>query len=350
MYLTLIIIKPFRFNRVGARIKSEADLEEIMDNLQEQAMEDKKMRSYAVIPPMLLDSKERKVVYQNNNGHIVDMAEVYKSRKFLNVWTPSEKEIFKEKYLQHPKNFGVIASYLDRKSVSDCVQYYYLSKKTENYKQLLRKSRQRTRSSRNNPQKVNSSASTSVVDILTTGVTTRLQREQQQKTGTQQNREISQDVQNPNTLENSPMATGNITNTSSSANTTTNSVINTCINSVVNCSSDSVCSSGAATTTTTVIASSSSSLTVTSVVSPVTTSSVVNVTNSTDVANLASSDCSDKADPNKNVSDFNNFEDNYRAKQLAEDIKVEEGSSGNTGDAGVQEDGVKKEVEDNCVR
>lgn len=158
-------------------------MEEIMDNLQEQAMEDKKMRSYAVIPPILLDAKERKVTYQNNNGHIDDMEAEYKSRQYINIWTPSEKEIFKEKYLQHPKNFGVIASYLERKSVADCVQYYYLSKKTENYKQLLRKSRLRARSSRNNPQKVNSSANISVVDIMTTRVTTRLQREQQQKTG-----------------------------------------------------------------------------------------------------------------------------------------------------------------------
>lgn len=154
---------------MGARVKSEADMEEIMDNLQEQAMEDKKMRSYAVIPPFLYDTKERKVNYQNDNGFIENMEMVYKSRQFLNIWTPSEKEIFKEKYLQHPKNFGVIASFIERKSVSDSVQYYYLSKKTENYKQLLRKSRQRTRSARNNTQKVNSSANTSVVDILTTG-------------------------------------------------------------------------------------------------------------------------------------------------------------------------------------
>lgn len=159
----------FRFNRVGARVKSEADMEEIMDNLQEQALEDKKMRSYAVIPPILFDQRERKIKYDNNNGFIEDMEAVYKSRQFLNIWTPSEKELFKEKYLQHPKNYGVIASYLDRKSVSDCVQYYYLSKKTENYKQLFRKARQRTRSSRNNTQKVNSSANPSVVDILTTG-------------------------------------------------------------------------------------------------------------------------------------------------------------------------------------
>lgn len=144
-------------------------MEEIMDNLQEQALEDKKMRSYAVIPPILFDQRERKIKFDNHNGFLEDMEPVYKSRQILNVWSNTEKEIFKEKYLQHPKNFVVIASYLDRKSVADCVQYYYLSKKTENYKQLFRKARQRTRSSRNNTQKVNSSANTSVVDIMTPG-------------------------------------------------------------------------------------------------------------------------------------------------------------------------------------
>lgn len=171
-----------RFNRVGARIKSEADLEEIMDGLQEQEMEDKKMRSYAVIPPILLDARQRKLKYANNNGHILDVRAEHRERDYLNVWTTAENEIFKEKYLQHPKNFGVISSYLERKSVQDCVQHYYLTKKTENYKQLLRKSRQRTRS-RNNPQKVNNAANNFIVGVLSTGVTTRLQRaEQQQKT------------------------------------------------------------------------------------------------------------------------------------------------------------------------
>lgn len=72
-------------------------MEEIMDNLQEQAMEDKKMRSYAVIPPMLLDTREREIKYHNTNGYVDDMESMYKNRQYINMWTPQEKEIFKEK-------------------------------------------------------------------------------------------------------------------------------------------------------------------------------------------------------------------------------------------------------------
>ena len=104
-------------------------------------MEDKKMHSLAVIPPMLLPPEERKRKFTNNNGLILDPLKEYNERKFFNTWTEQEKEIFKEKFLLHPKNFGLIAQSLERKTVADCVQYYYLSKKTENYKQIIRKSK-----------------------------------------------------------------------------------------------------------------------------------------------------------------------------------------------------------------
>ncbi|XP_046570749.1 LOW QUALITY PROTEIN: uncharacterized protein LOC124278997 [Haliotis rubra] len=131
-------------SRVGARssiayARSEAELEQIMDGLHEQEEEDKKMRSYAVVPPMMLDARQRKFRFINNNGLIEDPMGDYKEKQIVNKWTEHEKQVFKEKYLQHPKNFGLIAQYLPRKTVAECVHFYYLTKKSDNYKQLLRK-------------------------------------------------------------------------------------------------------------------------------------------------------------------------------------------------------------------
>ncbi|XP_015793204.1 nuclear receptor corepressor 1 [Tetranychus urticae] len=135
-----------RLSRAGQRIRSDADLEEIMDGLQEQELEDRKMRSCAVIPPIIQDDKTRRYKFINSNGLVENPVEEYKELQLINVWLDHEKEIFREKFLQHPKNFGLIASYLERKTVPDCVHYYYLSKKRENYKQLLRKQvKKRTR-------------------------------------------------------------------------------------------------------------------------------------------------------------------------------------------------------------
>lgn len=128
-----------RLSRAGQRIRSDADLEDILDGLQEQEMEDKKMRSYAVIPPIIHDSRHKKYLFVNKNGIVEDPLREHKERSLANVWTDDERDTYREKYLLYPKNFGLISSYLERKTVADCVQYYYLSKKSENYRQLLRK-------------------------------------------------------------------------------------------------------------------------------------------------------------------------------------------------------------------
>ena len=135
-----------RLSRAGQRVRSDADIDDIMEGIQEQELEDKKIRAYAVIPPIMHDEKERTYRFRTNNCKIDDPVREHKELMYLNVWTPVEKEIFREKFLQAPKNFGLIASYLERKSVADCVQYYYSSKKRENYKSLLRKNaKKRTR-------------------------------------------------------------------------------------------------------------------------------------------------------------------------------------------------------------
>lgn len=74
------------------------------------------MRSYAVIPPLMFDSRQRRLVFQNENGSQVDMEAELSAYKTLNLWTSGEKEIFRDKYVQHSKNFGYIASNLERKN------------------------------------------------------------------------------------------------------------------------------------------------------------------------------------------------------------------------------------------
>lgn len=62
-----------------------------------------------------------------------------------NNWTDVEKIIFLDKFVQYPKNFSRISSFLRRKRTRDCVRLYYDSKHDINYKALLREHQQRRR-------------------------------------------------------------------------------------------------------------------------------------------------------------------------------------------------------------
>uniref|UniRef100_A0A4W6FKH8 Nuclear receptor corepressor 2 n=1 Tax=Lates calcarifer TaxID=8187 RepID=A0A4W6FKH8_LATCA len=108
---------------------------------------EKQMRQLAVIPPMLFDAEQQRIKFINMNGLMDDPMKVYKDRQVMNMWSEQEKDTFREKFIQHPKNFGLIASFLERKTVAECVLFYYLTKKNENYKNIVRRNiRRRGRS------------------------------------------------------------------------------------------------------------------------------------------------------------------------------------------------------------
>ena len=48
-------------------------------------------------------------------GLVEDPMKEHKDNLRMNLWSEEEKEIFRDKYLQHPKNFQLIASFLERK-------------------------------------------------------------------------------------------------------------------------------------------------------------------------------------------------------------------------------------------
>lgn len=70
-----------------------------------------------MIPPMMLDPQSRSLRFHNENGLILDpQAENKDAMLRVQYWSPTEVEIFKERYLAHPKNFGYIANALENKA------------------------------------------------------------------------------------------------------------------------------------------------------------------------------------------------------------------------------------------
>jgi hypothetical protein len=55
-----------------------------------------------------------------------------------NIWSDMEKCIFLDRFLQFPKDFRRIASFLRSKTTKDCVAFYYDSKQTVPYKGALK--------------------------------------------------------------------------------------------------------------------------------------------------------------------------------------------------------------------
>uniref|UniRef100_A0A3B3CAN1 Nuclear receptor corepressor 2 n=1 Tax=Oryzias melastigma TaxID=30732 RepID=A0A3B3CAN1_ORYME len=151
-------------SRVGQRggglastaARSEHEVSEIIDGISEHENTEKQMRQLAVIPPMLFDAEQQRIKFINMNGLMGDPMKVYKDRQVMNMWSEQEKDTFREKFIQHPKNFGLIASFLERKTVAECVLFYYLTKKNENYKNIVRRNyRRRGRSQQQQQQQVN---------------------------------------------------------------------------------------------------------------------------------------------------------------------------------------------------
>jgi hypothetical protein len=68
-----------------------------------------------------------------------------RKERYANPWTDAEKAIFVDKFVQYPKNFNKISRYLHKKSVKDCIAFYYDSKANIHYKHLLKEIETRKR-------------------------------------------------------------------------------------------------------------------------------------------------------------------------------------------------------------
>ncbi|KAL5107429.1 Nuclear receptor corepressor 2 [Taenia crassiceps] len=97
-----------------------------------------KMKEYAIDPPVTLAPWERSYHFLCTAHRITDPKSEHLKAQSLEKWSKEDRARFKERFLATPKNFTTIAASLD-KTVAECIHYYYLSKKSEGYKALVKK-------------------------------------------------------------------------------------------------------------------------------------------------------------------------------------------------------------------
>jgi hypothetical protein len=136
------------------------DLEKI-EQAKAQALIDQEVRKKrlknalsTVIPDMLITPAERQQRYFTRfvngqscmaDGLVTNWKLKEKAEMKVNPWSDLEKCIYMDKFLQFPKNFPRISSFLRNKTTGDVIAFYYRTKKVADYKALLREQQLRRR-------------------------------------------------------------------------------------------------------------------------------------------------------------------------------------------------------------
>jgi len=132
---------PYRRARRGDPVRSEYEQEQIIAQITEkEAMEKRITHGGSKLPRQICPlEQELSAIYVNTfNSQRVDPAEEAREEAMTNIWTDMEKCIFLDRFLQFPKDFRRIASFLRNKTTQDCIAFYYDSKQTVPYKGALK--------------------------------------------------------------------------------------------------------------------------------------------------------------------------------------------------------------------
>jgi Myb-like DNA-binding domain len=120
---------------LGDAVRSDLEMEQIIASLGNDDLTDPNhlaARNLAVIPDMISVAQGQvKYLYDDTNDLVVEPVKYYAPHTGIHDWTEEEKEIFLDKFATYPKQFGAIAEHLPHKTAAQCVDYYYLHKKTQ---------------------------------------------------------------------------------------------------------------------------------------------------------------------------------------------------------------------------
>lgn len=128
-------------------VRSEAEMEQVLKGLAEEEQQkaaDTKAKDQnareALIPDMIMDSSEM-LIFRDTNRLLrtnADILAVFKYDVPADAWGETEQKIFCERYAQFPKQWGKIAQEIEGRDFGACILHYYMTKKTCNYKELVR--------------------------------------------------------------------------------------------------------------------------------------------------------------------------------------------------------------------
>ena len=132
---------PYRRARRGNEVRSEYEQEQIIQEIASNEAFEKRITFGRCELPRQVGPLENKLTvrfFNTFSAQKVDLEEQERELARTKLWTDMEKCIFLDRFLQHPKDFRKIASFLRNKSTTDCIAFYYDSKKTVPYKEALR--------------------------------------------------------------------------------------------------------------------------------------------------------------------------------------------------------------------
>lgn len=92
------------------------------------------------VPALMLDSWERRwSAFDFASSLVADPAADLANDRTGCGWSPEERQTFMLKFIEHPKDFATIASYLPHRSVADCVVFFYKNQKLDEFANVRRK-------------------------------------------------------------------------------------------------------------------------------------------------------------------------------------------------------------------
>lgn len=128
-------------------VRSEAEMEQVLKGLAEEEQQkaaDTKAKDQnareAVVPDMIMDPSEM-LIFKDTNRLLRTDEEILAVFQFdvpADNWDEMEQKLFCERYAQSPKQWGKIAQGIEGRDFKACILHYYMTKKTCNYKELVR--------------------------------------------------------------------------------------------------------------------------------------------------------------------------------------------------------------------